>query len=171
MPETRYDTDGGEVAIGVERSADGWRVRLPDGRDLGARVVRRAGPLVEIAVDPAAPGVPEARFAAAVVRAGSSIIVSYRGRVYRFQQPTRRPEGGPAASGGVIKAPCGGIVADLVVAEGQIVDAGDPVAVIEAMKVMTPVDAPMAGAVRGLRAERGQRVEPGEELARIEARV
>jgi biotin carboxyl carrier protein len=169
MTEVRYEMDGVEVVIGVERSADGSRVRLPDGREVTGRLVRRAGPDIEIAVDSAEPGAPERRFAAAVVRTGATVSVSYRGRVYRFQPAARRSEGGPSASCGIVKAPCGGIIADLMVTEGQAVEIGDPIAVIEAMKVMTPVDAPRAGAVRGLRAEHGQRVEQGDELARIEA--
>jgi len=62
------------------------------------------------------------------------------------------------------------VVADLLVTVGQEVEVYQPVAVIEAMKVMTPIDALIAGRVAELFVERGQRIEQGAAIARIEPR-
>ncbi len=65
-------------------------------------------------------------------------------------------------------APTGGVVADVLVAKGQPVEAFEQIAVIEAMKVMTPVEAPRAGVVAKLFVTRGQRIEQGAEVAKLE---
>jgi biotin carboxyl carrier protein len=100
---------------------------------------------------------------------GDAIVFSWQGNTYRFI----KNRGGAAASSasessGSIAAPTGGVVAELLVAVGQEVELYQPVAVVEAMKVMTPVDSPVAGLVAELFVERGQRVEQGTILARIE---
>jgi acetyl-CoA/propionyl-CoA carboxylase biotin carboxyl carrier protein len=52
---------------------------------------------------------------------------------------------------GAVTAPMQGTVVKVAVEEGQEVDAGDLVAVVEAMKMENPVRAPRAGTVTGLR--------------------
>ena len=62
----------------------------------------------------------------------------------------------------------GNIVAVLV-KEGDMVTAGQPVLVTEAMKMETEVQAPIAGKVTGLYVSKGDSVTPGEALLEIEA--
>jgi acetyl-CoA/propionyl-CoA carboxylase, biotin carboxylase, biotin carboxyl carrier protein len=55
------------------------------------------------------------------------------------------------STSGAVTAPMQGTVVKVAVQEGQEVDAGDLVAVVEAMKMENPVRAPRAGTVTGLR--------------------
>jgi len=52
----------------------------------------------------------------------------------------------------------------VLVAEGDSVTAGQPVLVIEAMKMETELQAPVTGHVVSIHADRGDRVTPGEAL-------
>jgi acetyl-CoA/propionyl-CoA carboxylase biotin carboxyl carrier protein len=54
-----------------------------------------------------------------------------------------------------------------MVAPGDRVEAGDPVAVLEAMKMETQVSAPASGTVTELKVESGAIVESGQEIALI----
>ena len=55
----------------------------------------------------------------------------------------------------------------LVAAEGDEVGAGDPIAVLETMKMEIPVIAPAAGTVTGVRVTEGQIVQEGDVIAVI----
>lgn len=94
------------------------------------------------------------------------------------QQPTRsatkprRRNSGPAtlgagASGDAVTAPMQGTVVKLAVQEGQQVETGDQVAVLEAMKMENPVTAHKAGAVSGLKISSGDSVAQGTTLCEI----
>lgn len=69
----------------------------------------------------------------------------------------------------LIEAPFGGSVWQLLVAEGGRVAAGEPIAVIEAMKMECPVPSPVAGVVRRIYVAPGQVVQPGAAMLAIEA--
>jgi pyruvate carboxylase subunit B len=60
-----------------------------------------------------------------------------------------------------------GNIVDVLVAEGDSVTAGQPVLVIEAMKMETELQAPVTGHVVSVHADRGDRVTPGEALVCI----
>lgn len=61
-----------------------------------------------------------------------------------------------------------GNIVDVLVKEGDEVQAGDPVLIIEAMKMETEVKATIAGSVKGVFIAKGDRVVPGEVLLEIE---
>lgn len=99
------------------------------------------------------------------------------GRAYRARLVTVRPtipqvrrtghrEGSrePAQ----IVAPLPGLLVDVRVAEGEAVEAGTVVAVMESMKMNVELRAPRDGIVRSLRAHSGREVNQGEVLAVIE---
>lgn len=69
----------------------------------------------------------------------------------------------PAGEGAVV-ATLGGVVVEVAVAIGQNVAAGDRVAVIEAMKMKTPMVAQRAGTVAAIHVKAGEGVEPGQPL-------
>jgi acetyl-CoA/propionyl-CoA carboxylase, biotin carboxylase, biotin carboxyl carrier protein len=79
---------------------------------------------------------------------------------------TRTTRGGSA--NGVVTSPMHGTILQIAVEHGQQVQAGDAVAVLEAMKMETRVVAPRAGAVTAVHVEAGQVVESGQPLAEIE---
>jgi len=61
----------------------------------------------------------------------------------------------------LIEAPYGGVVSKLLVAAGDEVNAGDRIAVIEAMKMEAPVESPGSGTVAALYMQEGKSLQPG----------
>jgi len=72
-----------------------------------------------------------------------------------------------ATGGGEATAPMPGTVRKVLVAEGQSVKAGDPVVVIEAMKMEHTIDAPKDGVVSKIRYTVGDKVAMGEKLIEL----
>jgi pyruvate carboxylase subunit B len=62
-----------------------------------------------------------------------------------------------------------GTVIDVLVSEGQEVTAGDPVLVIEAMKMESEIPAPISGTVKTVNVTKGQAANPDDALIEIEA--
>jgi biotin carboxyl carrier protein len=56
----------------------------------------------------------------------------------------------------------------VVVGAGDVVDTGDPLVILESMKMEIPVEAPAAGTVREVRVEEGGVVQEGDVIAVIE---
>jgi acetyl-CoA/propionyl-CoA carboxylase biotin carboxyl carrier protein len=83
--------------------------------------------------------------------------------------PKRRSAGkaGAAAGGDSVVAPMQGTIVKIAVEDGQQVEAGDLLLVLEAMKMENPVTAPKAGTVSGLTAEPGSTVTSGTVLCQI----
>ncbi len=78
---------------------------------------------------------------------------------------SHRPHGG--AAGGDASAPMPGTVRKVLVKEGQKVAAGDPVLVIEAMKMEHTIDAPKDGIVKKIHYNVGDKVGMGEKLVEL----
>jgi acetyl-CoA/propionyl-CoA carboxylase biotin carboxyl carrier protein len=72
-----------------------------------------------------------------------------------------------AAGGNALTAPMQGTIVKIAVEEGQQVEAGDLVVVLEAMKLEQPITAHKAGTVTGLAAEVGQTVTNGAVLLEL----
>jgi acetyl-CoA carboxylase biotin carboxyl carrier protein len=64
-----------------------------------------------------------------------------------------------------IKAHITGVVFQVTTKAGDSVAAGDPVIVLESMKMEIPVEAPRAGTVKEIRVAEGQTVQEGETVA------
>jgi pyruvate carboxylase subunit B len=69
----------------------------------------------------------------------------------------------------VIRSPMPGLVVDVLVSEGQIVEAGDGVAILEAMKMENEIRAPQGGVVRSVHVESGQIVNLDDVIAHVGA--
>ena len=74
---------------------------------------------------------------------------------------------GSSASGATIIAPMQGTVVKVAVEEGQVVEEGDLVIVLEAMKMENPVVAHQAGTITNLSVEPGTPVTPGTAMCKI----
>jgi acetyl-CoA/propionyl-CoA carboxylase biotin carboxyl carrier protein len=72
-----------------------------------------------------------------------------------------------AASGDALTAPMQGTIVKVAVAEGDSVEAGQTIVVLEAMKMEQPLNAHKAGTVTGLKAEVGAVVTSGSVIAEI----
>lgn len=72
--------------------------------------------------------------------------------------------------GGVVHAPAPSVIVSIAVKEGDTVEAGDPVAVLEAMKMETQLVAPFSGRIRRVVAMPNVQVDAGAPLLQIEAR-
>ncbi len=83
--------------------------------------------------------------------------------------PAAAPALAAAATAGVgdVVATLGGVVESISVVEGQAVNAGDKVLVLEAMKMNSPMVAPRAGVVARIAVKVGDAVESGQVLATI----
>ena len=64
-----------------------------------------------------------------------------------------------------IKAHITGVVFQVTAKTGDSVAAGDPVIVLESMKMEIPVEAPRAGTLKEIRVAEGQTVQEGETIA------
>jgi biotin carboxyl carrier protein len=75
---------------------------------------------------------------------------------------------GSAAGSGTISADIPGLVVEIKVSEGQVVHQGEPVIVVEAMKMQNELCAAVAGTVTSIPVGEGQSVNPGDPLVIIE---
>ena len=67
-----------------------------------------------------------------------------------------------------IKAHITGVVFQVTTKPGDTVAAGDPVIILESMKMEIPVEMPRAGAVKEIRVQEGQTVQEGDTVAVLE---
>ncbi|MFI6216538.1 acetyl/propionyl/methylcrotonyl-CoA carboxylase subunit alpha [Nocardia brasiliensis] len=99
---------------------------------------------------------------------GAAAAGNGAGVVRKKPKPRKRGgAGGGAASGDAVTAPMQGTVVKVAVEEGQTVEAGDLIVVLEAMKMENPVNAHKAGVVTGLAVEAGAAITQGTVLAEI----
>ena len=72
------------------------------------------------------------------------------------------------AGGAKVTAPMPGTILGVNVKDGDVVKAGQPIFVLEAMKMESDICAPVDGTVRGVSVSKGQSVDPGAYLCSIE---
>jgi 3-methylcrotonyl-CoA carboxylase alpha subunit len=83
--------------------------------------------------------------------------------------PFAQAEAGARDGDAAIRAPMNGRLVKIAIEEGERVEAGQRLAVVEAMKMEHALVAPHAGVVRDLDASVGDQVEMGERIMRVEA--
>jgi methylmalonyl-CoA carboxyltransferase small subunit len=84
--------------------------------------------------------------------------------------PTPMPLANDAAvdEAKVCRSPVSGIVVRLIAQPGQNLQVGDPLMVLEAMKMETNITAPIAGRVAALRVAQGDNVQSGQVVVEFE---
>ena len=92
-----------------------------------------------------------------------------REQQHRHRLPAAKPAAAGAAGSISITAGAAGKVVDVVAAPGTAVKKGDPVVVLEIMKMETPVVAPQDGTVASVDVAKGETVESGAVLATMNA--
>jgi len=99
---------------------------------------------------------------------GDTIWLNEAGQTFAVRAYAARGSGHAAAADGAILAPMPGKVIAVDVSEGQEVEEGQRLIVLEAMKMEHALTAPFAGTVRDLNAAPGGQVEVETQLVRIE---
>jgi len=144
----------GDVAVAWWGGRDGYRVE-------GHEVITASPSTVTLETD----GV---RTTYAIAVNGASVDVdSARGHV-RLTRLPRFVDPAEAVASGSLLAPMPGTVVSVAVEAGQQVEAGQPVLVLEAMKMQHTVSAPYAGVVTEIDVKPGAQVAAGEVLAVVE---
>jgi biotin carboxyl carrier protein len=87
----------------------------------------------------------------------------HRLELHDLEAPVARP----ASGDGRVKAPIPGTIARVLVSQGQMVETGQPLLVLEAMKMENQIRAPRAGTVGQLHVAAGQSVALNTVLAEI----
>ncbi len=84
-------------------------------------------------------------------------------------RPAETESGRPRATEpGHVTTSMPGTIVEVLVQEGEQVEAGDPVLITEAMKMETEIQAPISGTIRQINVGKGDRVNPDEALIVIE---
>jgi 3-methylcrotonyl-CoA carboxylase alpha subunit len=145
---------------------DAWRVDLPAGERVA--VFERVGESTLLVRE-------EARsWAARVVETAEALHLALDGRAYRLEKDAglrldaAAGASTAAASRNALQAPMPGVVAAVNVREGERVEAGQTLLVLEAMKMEHRIVAPHAGTVTRLRHAVGESVPAGATLAEVE---
>jgi len=106
---------------------------------------------------------------ALVARASGRVLVALDGRVHVFETGAEGGGGSAAAraGSGVVSAPMPGKIVAVLVEAGDAVEAGQPLIVLEAMKMETTLAAEIAGTVAAVHGTAGGMVEGGALLVEI----
>jgi biotin carboxyl carrier protein len=156
--------------------------RAGDSREIDAEVISRDGSAVRVRIgdrELAAEFTPNAdgggilaidgrRYPVFGARRKESILVSVGPASFEFkpaEEASRRRARGLAAT--EILAPMPGKVLKVLVSDGDLVQAGQPLVVIEAMKMETTLAAESAALVKRVRVEEGQTVDHGAVLIEL----
>ena len=102
-----------------------------------------------------------------VLPAGLGTVASAAGKARKPVRRGRSSSAAAAAGGDALTSPMQGTIVKVAVEEGQQVEAGDLIVVLEAMKMEQPINAHTSGTIAGLSAEVGTTVANGAILCRI----
>jgi 3-methylcrotonyl-CoA carboxylase alpha subunit len=104
----------------------------------------------------------------AVERRGPRLLVHYRGVVWAFDEGGGLARSHGAAASSELVAPMTGTVVQVFATEGQAVDAGVPLVIVEAMKMEHRIVAPAKGRVARVHVKSGEQVDVGAQLVSLE---
>lgn len=156
-----------------------WRgqdVDLTCERREGELIVRRGDHLIEASIVSEGERLVlrlEGRNVRGVVHTSRErIVVSHAGRTWVLERSHGPPGAGAAAEvgGGDIEAPMTGTVLEVLCAEGDEVEVGTPLVVVEAMKMEHRLTAPSAATVMSVDVASGESVDIGQVLVRLDLR-
>ena len=100
-----------------------------------------------------------------VVMAGYSFEVELEDERERAAHAAERENAG----GGIVKSVMPGVVVELLVAEGDVVEEGSSLLILEAMKMQNEIGSPSASRVKTVHVAQGEAVSSGQKLVTLEA--
>ncbi|OAN52220.1 3-methylcrotonyl-CoA carboxylase [Paramagnetospirillum marisnigri] len=155
--------DGDESCpVTVHFAKAGWQLDLPGG-SLSARRATLAGRTLTAEIG-------GERRSATVVRAGFDITVLHDGQTWRIKLDDPSAKAADRDAGdGRLAAPMPGTVVQVLVKPGDVVTGGQPLIVVEAMKMEHTIKAPGDGAVTAVHYGVGDAVAEGADLLDFEA--
>ena len=167
--ETRLRLGPRTLAVVLVPEGDGWGATV-DGA--AHRVTRlAAGPRTTAAggatVEELAFEVDGRPHRALVARTRDRVLVAVAGRVWTFESGEEARGAHGAAGSGAVTAPMPGKVVAVLVAEGDAVEVGQALVVLEAMKMESTLAAEVAGRVTSVPAVAGASVAAGDLLVEI----
>ncbi|MBL4895023.1 MAG: hypothetical protein JKY59_09200 [Emcibacter sp.] len=132
-----------------------------EGEELDVRILSHKGTNLDIIVD-------GHKISARVIKDGQDFTIFHNSTISYLHHYLAGAEGEEETGGsGVIITPMPGKVSQVMVAEGDTVELGQPLMILEAMKMEHTIKAQVTGRVEGLTLSAGDQVADGEVLIRI----
>jgi 3-methylcrotonyl-CoA carboxylase alpha subunit len=149
------DEDGAVYAVGVLYTRAGYKLTLPDGRTVLAQGEFAPDGTLDADFD-------GARLSSVWVRQGNDLTIFHSGGSHRLALVDPLSDASARdVTGGLVTAPMPGRITALLVEPGAAVESGQPLAVMEAMKMEHTIKAVQPGTVKALRYAVGDQVEEG----------
>ena len=143
--------NGEPVNLEITPSESGYQVCLPSGEERQIRARRLPNDVIEVTVVPP-DGAAIRAFRVPFARQERGVDLAFGGAGYAFTNPAPRRAGSGKTKvlSGALTAPMVGVVAEVLVTEGQSVEKGQSLVVLGAMKVYVTLSAPFPGTVARL---------------------
>lgn len=159
------------LAVEVARAGDGYVVRVDGGPERRIGLQSMHGVLQALEVDEV-----RSEVMARVGGEGESTVVTLAGLEYRAEVvdeararlASLTGRGGATHARRELKAPMPGLLVKVLVEVGATVEAGQPLAVLQAMKMENELSLPRGGTVTSVSVEPGQTVDQGQTLLTLE---
>ncbi len=146
----------------ISYEVDGTRLTVAGlGTGIGARIVDYSDPWVTIEVDGVGHRVE-------ISRAGDMAWANTTMGQSAWRELSRFPTHDPTVAAGGPTAPVPGTVVGVLVSAGDVVEPGDPLVLIEAMKMEHRIPAPARARVASVRVAEGDQVDTGDLLVELE---
>jgi len=163
QPDNSIDFDyaQGEAIyqVGIVPGGNGFMLRLPNSQPCAAARIDREHITLTLG---------ETQFTASVLCSGMHRVVLLAGERYEFDAVDRyAPPEADEGHGGHLTAPMPGSVVSLLVAVGDTVKKGQPLIIMEAMKMEHTIVAPLDGVVEAIYFAAKEQVKEGAELVAL----